>query len=98
MNSALIILYPLIETSLGCVRVNKSTIDRKIAKNAFRLILSVGILSDLVLRSNDPLGLFLLPFLSEALLDFLLEVLLLRNDLSGPGLALLCFFDLLVSE
>ena len=80
MNSALIILYPLIETSLGCVRVNESTIDRKIAKNAFRLILSVGILSDLV---------SLLPFLSEALLDFLLEVF---------GLALLRFFDLLVSK
>ncbi|KAF0495984.1 hypothetical protein F8M41_021111 [Gigaspora margarita] len=50
------------ETSLGCVRVNESTIDRKIAKNAFRPMLSVGILSGLV---------SLLLFLSEeVLLDF----------------------------
>src|SRR5260363_462296 len=89
MNSALIILYPLIDTSLGCVQVNESTIDRKIVKNAFRVILSVGILSNLI---------SLLLFLSEEALDFLLEVLLRSNDLSDLGLALLCFFELLVLE
>jgi len=78
----LIIFQVLIETSLGCARTKESTIDRKIAKNAFRIILSVGILSDLVslllfLAEREPEG--------EALLVFLLDVFLR-------------FFEPLVSE